>query len=120
MGPRLTTISACGRQPADGPAGLERIGGAAGDVNLLLGADDHVAERQHRLQMLGDAVRGDEALLAEAVPGEAPEHRPVVDIEDDACAPLALPMRTAFLLMASRLGRERWVPEISTARERRI
>ena len=62
------------------------VGRAAGDADLFLGADDEVARRHDALQLLADACRFDVALLAEAGRGEAPEHRPVVDVEDDARA----------------------------------
>ena len=77
-----------GRELADAAAGGERVGGAAGDVDLLLGADDHVAARKDGLQVGRDARVGDEALLAEAMAGQAPEHRAVVDVEDHPAAVL--------------------------------
>ena len=40
--------------------------------------------RQDRLQMRGDRVARDEARLAVAALGEAPQHRPIVDVEDRA------------------------------------
>ena len=114
IGPRLTTISASGAS--------SRILRQAPRVSvvppamwiLFLGADDHVAARQDGLQVGRDALVGDETLLAEAMAGQAPQHRPVVDVEDHAAAVL-LARRIAFLLMASRLGLEKWVPETTTA-----
>ena len=44
------------RKRADGAEGLQRVLGPAGDVQLLLGADDEVAIGQDRLQMLRDLV----------------------------------------------------------------
>src|SRR3546814_16234264 len=40
----------------------ERVGAAAEDVHLLLGADHQVAQRQHLLQPRGDRGVGDEAV----------------------------------------------------------
>ena len=55
-----------------------------GDRELLLGADHEVEQRQDRLQVRGDRVARDEARLAVAALGEAPQHRPVVDVEHRA------------------------------------
>ena len=77
-----------GRQLTNPAAGGERVGRAAGDVDLLLGADDHVARGQDGLQMGGYVLIGDEALLAEAETGQPPEHRAVVDVEHDLAAVL--------------------------------
>ena len=54
---------------------------AARDMQLLLRADDEVAERQDGAEMRGDAVGPDIARLARAMAREAPEIGPVVDIE---------------------------------------
>ena len=78
-----------GGDGADGAEGGEGVGGAAGDVELLLGADDEVEEVQRGLQLGGDGGALDEALLAEAVAGEAPEVGAVVDVEGGAGAGLA-------------------------------
>ena len=85
------------RERPDPAACAERIGGAARDVDLFLGADDHVAARQDGLQVGRDALVGDEALLAEAMAGQAPQHRPVVDVEDHPAAVLS---REAHRLLA--------------------
>ena len=74
---------------ADGAQRRDGVGGAAGDVELLLGADDQVEEVQRRLQLGGDRGALDEALLARLVAGEAPEVRAVVDVERGAGAVLA-------------------------------
>ena len=79
----------CLRHAADVGERLARVGRAARDVELLLGADDHVEAVQDPLQLGGDGPRFDEAALARAVPREAPEIGPVVDVEDRlraACA----------------------------------
>ena len=65
------------------------VGRAAGDVELLLGADDQVEEMQRRLQLLRDRGALDEAALALAVAGDAPEVRAVVDVERRPRAVLA-------------------------------
>ena len=62
---------------------------AAGDVELLLGADDQVEEVQRRLQLGGDRGAFDEAALALAMAGQAPEVRAVVDVERGPRAVLA-------------------------------
>ena len=59
-----------------------RVGRAAGDVELLLGAHDHVEAVEDALQLGGHGPRFDEATLARPVPREAPEIGPIVDIED--------------------------------------
>ena len=74
---------------ADGAQGGEGVGGAAGDVELLLGADDQVEELQRRLQLGGDLGALDEAAEAFGVAGEAPEVRAVVDVERGAGAAVA-------------------------------
>ena len=78
-----------GGDGADGAEGGEGVGGAAGDVELLLGADDEVEEVERGLELGGDGGALDEALLAEAVAGEAPEVGAVVDVEGGAGAGLA-------------------------------
>ena len=65
------------------------VGRAAGDVELLLGADDQVEEVQRRLQLPRHLGALDEAALALAVAGDAPEVRAVVDVERGARAVLA-------------------------------
>ena len=70
-----------GGDGADGAERGEGVGGAAGDVELLLGADDEVEEVQRRLQLGGDGGALDVALLARGVAGEAPEVGAVVDVE---------------------------------------
>jgi hypothetical protein len=69
--------------------GGDGVGRAAGDVELLLGADDQVEEVQGGLQLGGDLGALDEALLARLVAGEAPEVGAVVDVERGAPAALA-------------------------------
>ena len=113
IGPRLRTMVAAVSARilrSDG----ERVVAAAGDPHLLLGADDQVAVGEHGLELLRDAVRFDVALLAGGVAGEAPEVRPVVDVEDHLAAggagdPHGLPLR--------RIGvrREKCVPVTRTA-----
>ncbi len=74
------------RQAANGAERLQRVLAAAGDVHLLLGADDQVAVGEDGLQVGRHHVRLDVALLARAMTGEAPEVRTVVDVNDDAAA----------------------------------
>ena len=69
---------------AQAPERFVRVLAAAGDVELLLGAITRWARGDDLLQPLGDVLRGDEALLAHAGGGEAPEHGAVVDVEDEA------------------------------------
>ncbi len=71
------------RQPPQRAQRGRRVGRAAGDVDLLLRPDDQVAVRHDGLEVLADAVGGDEPPLAPAVTGEAPQHRPVVDVQHD-------------------------------------
>ncbi len=68
---------------ADRPQRLERARPAARDADLLLGADDEVAVGQEFLHLPRHFGRALLALGAAAVAGEAPEHRPVVDVEHD-------------------------------------
>ena len=67
----------------------DRVGAAAGDVDLLLGADHEVAQRDHRLQMRADFARLHVPALSEAGAGQPPQHRPVVDVERDPRAGVA-------------------------------
>jgi hypothetical protein len=74
------------RDRAGGTQGFERVLRPAEDVQLLLGADDEVAFRRYGLEMRGDGIGADIALLAGAVAGKAPEVRPIVHVEGDAAA----------------------------------
>ena len=74
---------------ADRADGRERVLGAAGDVQLLLGADDQVAQRQHVGQQGGHAGVADVAAFARAVACQTPEVRAKVDVEHHAPAVLA-------------------------------
>ncbi len=71
---------------ADGGERRQRLVMAARDRDLLLGADDQVAERQQLLQPHRHRRGGDVAILAAAGAGQAPQHRPVIDVEDDLAA----------------------------------
>ena len=51
---------------AHGPKRFERIGGTAGDVKLLLGADNHIKKMQYLLQLTGDLIGGDKTCFAVA------------------------------------------------------
>ena len=62
-------------------AGQQVAGHAAGDHELLLGADQQIELRQHLLQLGGDRRVGDVAVRALAALGQAPQHGPVVDVE---------------------------------------
>ncbi len=62
-------------------ASQQVAGHAAGDHELLLGADQQIELRQHLLQPGGDRRVGDIAVGAFAALGQAPQHRPVVDVE---------------------------------------
>ena len=73
----------CAAPRADGPDRGQSVGAAAGHMDLLLGPDDKVAERQDRLQMLGHPIASHIALFAEAMAGQAPKDRTVVDVEHD-------------------------------------
>ena len=80
------------RRVRDRPHRAQRrdgVGRAAGDVELLLGADDQVEEVQRRLQLPRHLGALDEAALALAVAGDAPEVRAVVDVERRPRAVLA-------------------------------
>jgi hypothetical protein len=85
VGPRLQTSRASERF-ADGAQGGDGVGRAAQDVDLFLGADDQVAEGQHLLQLAGDVLVLDEAVLAGVLAGQAPQHRAVVDVEGHPAA----------------------------------
>ena len=92
------------RRVRDRPHRAQRrdgVGGAAGDVELLLGADDQVEEMQRRLQLRRHRRALDEAALALAVAGDAPEVRAVVDVERGPRAVLA---RERQRLQHRRLG----------------
>src|SRR5690606_16977517 len=58
---------------ADGPEGGERIGRSAGDGDLLLGAHQEIAIRQHAPEHARDLARLDVAARAFAVGGEPPQ-----------------------------------------------
>ena len=73
------------RDRADPPERRNRIGRAARNMDLLLGADDHRATAEDRLQMLGHHGIVDEAHLAGPMAAEPPQHRSVVDVENDSC-----------------------------------
>ena len=88
---------------------------AAEDADLLLGADDQVAERQDLLQALGHRVDCDEAVLAQVLAGQAPEHRAIVDIEHDFAARLPWRCRAAFIDASKTVAVERCVPLMRTA-----
>src|SRR5215212_356023 len=63
---------------------LAGVDGATGYPDLLLSPNHEVALGQHRPVAFSDLFAGDEHLAALLVGGNAPEHRPVVQIEDDA------------------------------------
>ena len=104
----------------------QRSSGAAGDRDLFLGADDQVAVGQDRLQMLRHAVGvRRSARSPAAVAGEAPQVRPVVDVEHDLGAGLALRDRHRLALRPPRCSAvEKCVPVTTIARaeadERRV
>ncbi len=89
------------RHAAHRAQGRQGIGGAARDVELFLGADDQVEVVQGFLQLCRHLVRGDEPALALAVARDAPEVRPVVDVERCLQPPLA---RDPQRLQNRRLG----------------
>ena len=95
---------------------LERVGGAAGDVEFLLGADDQVEEVQRRLQLRGHLGAFDEPALALAVPRHAPEVRPVVDVERRLRAVLARAVAAPSAPRPRCCGWLRCVPVATTAR----
>ena len=57
----------------------------------------------------------DIALLARAMPGEAPEIGPVVDVEHHLARPFARAMRIAFFCAAAEFSREKCVPVTTIA-----
>ena len=77
------------RHVADVGQSREGVGRAAGDVELLFRADDHVEARQGALQLGRHGRRFDEPVLPVPVPGEAPQVRPVVEVDDGLRARLA-------------------------------
>ena len=70
------------RHVADVGQSLDGIGRAAGDVEFLFRAHDDVEPRQGALQLGRHGRRFDEAVLAVPMPREAPQVRPVVEVED--------------------------------------
>ena len=64
----------------------ERVIRAAGDHHLLFGPDDEIALRQDGAQALRDFARLDVTLFARAMAREAPQVRPVIDVEHDLAA----------------------------------
>ena len=96
----------------------QRVLGAAGDVHLLLGADDEVAVRQDRpADAAVTCVGPDVALLARAMAGETPEVGAVVDVEHDLAAGAARdPHR--LRCAAAVFGRAKCVPVTTIARGR--
>ena len=81
-GPALQNDQGAGERPHPLQRG-EGIGAAAGDVQLLLGADHEIAVRKDGLQMRRRFGAADEAEIAAGMAGDAPKHRPVIDVEDD-------------------------------------
>ena len=77
------------RDRADIAQRLYRVGGAAGNVELFLGADDQVEQMQRRLKFGGDGGAFDKAAFAVAMPRHAPEVRAIVDIQRGLGAMLA-------------------------------
>ena len=71
---------------ADGLQRAEHVVGAGGDADLLLGADDQVAIRQDRPQLVRDAVGFHITLETGRVSRKAPEIGAVVDVEHDLAA----------------------------------
>src|SRR5512134_2058023 len=67
----------------DPPQRFAGVLAAAGDVELLLGPDDEVGERNDFLKLSRNVLRGDEALLSHAGGSQTPQHRTVVDVEDE-------------------------------------
>ncbi len=85
------------------PDALQRVEhavGAAGDHDLLFGADDQVAIGEHGLQPRRHRLRFHVALETRLVAGEPPEVRPVVDVEHHL--PAVSPWRARSLWPARR------------------
>ncbi len=75
------------RQRADRLQRGQHVVGAGGDHDLLLGADDQIADRAApSCSLRRDAVGLHIALEARGMAGQAPEVRPVVDVEHDLAA----------------------------------
>ena len=92
------------RRVRDRPHRAQRrdgVGRPAGDVELLLGADDQVEEMQRGLQLLRHRRAFDEAAFALTMAGNAPEVRAIVDVERGPCPVLA---RKLQRLQHRRLG----------------
>ena len=70
------------RQRADPANGAERVLDPGRDVQLLLGPDDQIAIGEHRGEDVGHSRRAGVAAFAGAVPADAPEIGPVIDVED--------------------------------------
>ncbi len=78
----------------------EQVAFAGGDQHFLLRPDDQVAIGEDRAKTRRHFRGGDVARVAGAVSGEAPEVRPVVDVEDDLAA--VLPRDADRLLLRGR------------------
>ena len=74
------------RQRADAPDRIQHGLAAAGNHQLLLGADDQVDLADDRIEAPGDGLGTDVAVVAGVVAGQAPQVRAIVDVEDDLAA----------------------------------
>ncbi|MDQ1183995.1 hypothetical protein QE408_001117 [Agrobacterium larrymoorei] len=91
------------RGVGNSPHGAQRfqsIGGATGDVELFLGADDQVEEVESGLQLLRDLRRFHEAAFTVTMTSHTPEVRAVVDVERS--------LRAAVARQAQRLQNRRF------------
>src|SRR5207253_5632581 len=70
------------QQRADPANGAERLLDPGRDVQLLLGPDDQIAIGEDRGEDVGHSRRAGVAAFAGAVPADAPEIGPVIDVED--------------------------------------
>ena len=70
------------RQRANMTQRGDRVGAAAGDVDFFLGAYNQVAIGPDRLQMRRHCVGVDVPRFAVAEPGQSPQNRTIVDVDD--------------------------------------
>ena len=94
------------RALADRLQRFERACAAAGDANLLFGADDEVAIRQESLELPRHFGRAPGAIGAFAMTGNPPQHGAVVDVEHDTQAVFLRKRDRAPRGLANRFGRE--------------
>ena len=85
---------------------LHDVGAAAGDVELLDGAHDEIDLGQNALQMRAHRVGANVSRFTVTALGQAPEHRPIIDVEDSPHVVLARAIEREIADAVDVLGRK--------------